>query len=65
MWHLEFLEDPLADILEHKVYLLSCKVLLFLLSVCVQKVTVLPKMKSKPCSDSIHCGFFSEQGSDK
>jgi len=39
MWHLEFLEDPLAEILEYQMYLLSCKFLLYLLPVCVCKVS--------------------------
>lgn len=31
MWHLEFLEDPLADILEYQIYLFSCT---FFVHVC-------------------------------
>lgn len=58
MGHIEFLEGPCTDILEYQIRLLSCK-FLYLLSVRVQKVTVILKIELKTSSDFIHCGFFS------
>lgn len=58
MCHIEFLEGPCTDILEYQIRLLSCK-FLYLLSVRVQKVTVILKIELKTSSDFIHCGFFS------